>query len=169
MTTINSNPEILDFAEGERPLLPSGLNTLTILTFIGCGIGFLSAIYSFMTIDTSYKKLVEMQDKLETLPPMVRNMVGPEALAMAKKSVDNKLPILLLTIVGVVLCVYGAIEMRKLKKQGFILWIVGEVLPVIGGGIFLGAGMFGGLYLFMLIFPAIFIILYSVQKKYLIY
>ena len=170
MADINTNrEEVLDFAEGGKPTLPSGLNILTILTFIGCAIGFIGGIYSYMTAEKSYKTLLDMQSKLDTVPPMMRKMMGPEALEMTKKSMDNKLPILLLTIVGVALCLYGAIEMRKLKKQGFILWLAGEVLPIIGIVIFLGIGTFAGFGLFFLLVPLIFIVLYLVQRKHLIY
>ena len=169
MTDINSTPEVLNFAEGEKPVLPSGLNILTILTFIGCALGFIGSIYSFATANTSYKKLLDAQDKIADAPPMLRKMMGPEMLEMSRKSMENKIPILLLSLVGVALCLYGAIEMRKLKKQGYILWLVGEILPIISGLIFLGAGMFSGFSLIILLFPVLFIILYTVQKKYLVY
>ena len=35
MKDINSTSEVLDFANGEKTALPTGLNVLTILTFIG--------------------------------------------------------------------------------------------------------------------------------------
>jgi len=95
--------------------------------------------------------------------------MGPDMLELSRKSMENKIPIMLLTIVGVSLCLYGALEMRKLKKQGFILWLVGELLPVVGGILFIGAGMFKGFALIGIAFPVIFIILYLMQKKHLIY
>jgi len=79
------------------------------------------------------------------------------------------LPIMLLTLVGVGLCLWGALEMRKLKKQGFMLWVIGEFLPIIGGLIFIGTGMVSGFSMIWLIIPVIFLILYLVQRKYLVY
>ena len=86
-----------------------------------------------------------------------------------RKTMENKIPILLLNLVGVALCAYGAIEMRKLKKQGFILWLAGEVVPIITSFLFVGVGVFKGFSAIILLFPITFIILYSVQRKNLVY
>ena len=169
MTEITPASEVLDFADGERPSLPSGLNVLTILTFIGSALAIIMSIWTYINAEKSYKSLVDAQDKMESAPAFVKNMMGPKMLEMSKRSMENKMPIMLLGIVAAALCIYGAIEMRKLKKQGYILWVVGEILPIVAGLIFIGAGIFGGFALVAMIFPIIFIILYSVQKKYLIY
>jgi hypothetical protein len=169
MNDTNATTNVLDFAEGGQPTLPTGLNVLTILTFIGCALGLIGGIYTYSTAEKSYKTLVEAQGKMGDAPALVKSMMGPEMVEMSRKSMENRLPIMLLTLVGVALCTYGAIEMRKLKKQGFILWLAGEVLPIVGGIIFLGAGMFKGFALIGIAFPVIFIILYLVQRKYLVY
>ncbi len=153
----------------QPPVLTSGLNVLTILTFIGCGIAFLSGIWSFMTAAKSYKGLQEAQGKLQDAPAWAKKLAGPEMLEIARKTMENKVPMLLLTMAGVVLCTWGAIEMRKLKKQGFILWVVGEFVPLLGSFVFLGAGVFMGFALFGLIFPVLFLILYATQRKHLVY
>lgn len=169
MTTPDSTSTVLEFAEGDRPTLPSGLNVLTILTFIGCGIGFISSIWSFINADKAYKNIMDAQDKIADAPAWAKKMMGPEMVDIARKSMENKLPILLLGLVATALCVYGALEMRKLKKQGFILWLAGEILPLVAGIIFIGTGMFNGFGLIALLFPVVFIILYAVQRKYLVY
>jgi hypothetical protein len=169
MNDINSTSNVLDFAEGERPKLPQGLNVLTILTFIGSALAIIGAIWNFTNAEKGYKNLLAAQDKMAEAPAWAKGMMGPEMLEMAKKAMENKLPMLLLGLAGAALCIYGALEMRKLKKQGFILWLVGEILPIVAGVIFVGTGMFGGFSLVMMIFPAIFIILYVVQRKYLVY
>jgi len=169
MNDTNSTSSVLNFAEGEKPTLPSGLNVLTILTFVGCAFGFISSIVSFLNAEKSYKTLVDMQDKIAEAPAWMRGAAGPNGLEVAKKSMENKLPILLLSLVGVAICVYGALEMRKLKKQGFILWLAGEILPIISGLLFIGSAMFNLFGIIAMLFPAIFIILYAVQKKNLVY
>ncbi len=113
--------------------------------------------------------MVKLQDKMEEMPAFMKKMMGPDALENARRTMENKVPVLLLTLVGVALCLYGAIEMRKLKKQGFTLWVAGEFLPIIGAFIFIGSGMFSGFALFALLFPLVFLILYAVNKKHLIY
>ena len=169
MTEINSSPEVLDFADGDRNVLPSGLNILTILTFIGSAIAIIFGVFTYRNAEKSYKDLVDAQDKISSAPAFVKGMMGPEMVEMSKKSMENKTPIMLLTLIGAALCIYGAIEMRKLKKQGFILWVVGEVLPIIAGLLFIGAAVFNGFALIGMAFPVIFIILYAVQKKYLVH
>ncbi len=94
-------------------------------------------------------------------------MVGPQALEMARKSYESRFPMLIIGLVAIGLCIYGAMQMRTLKKQGFYMWLIGELLPVIGGIIFIGMGMFSGLAMLGLIVPVLFIILYSTQLKYL--
>ena len=159
----------LDFAEGENPTLPSGLNVLTILTFVGSAIALITSVLGYTNAEKSYKQIVDSQAKLAEAPAWAKGMMGPNMVEMAKKSMENKLPVLLLGIVATALCIYGAIEMRKLKKQGFILWVVGEILPIITSVLFLGIGVFSGFGLIGLVIPIIFIILYAVQRKYLIY
>ena len=58
---------------------------------------------------------------------------------------------------------------RHPMYAGFILWLVGEILPIISGLLFIGTGMFSGFALIGTLFPIIFIILYVVQRKYLVY
>ena len=169
MNDSNSTSNVLDFAGGERPTLPSGLNILTILTFIGSGLGLISSVTSYVRAEKSYKDMVDAQDKMSEAPAFVKKMMGPEMVEITRKSMENKLPILLLGLVATALCVYGAIEMRKLKKQGFILWLVGEILPIVAGLIFIGTGMFSGFTMIFMLFPIVFIILYAVQRKYLVY
>jgi hypothetical protein len=165
----NSTSDLLEFNDGQKPALPSSLNVLTILTFIGCALGLLGGIWGYIKADQSYKDVVAAQDKMADAPAWAKSFMGPEMVEMARKSAENKLPILLLTLVGVALCLWGALEMRKLKKQGFILWVVGEFLPIAGGLIFVGGAMFSGFAMIGLIFPVVFLILYFVQKKYLVY
>ena len=169
MPEINSTTEVLDFADGQRDVLPSGLNILTILTFIGSAIALISGVWTYTNAEKSYRTLVDAQEKIANAPAYVKGMMGPEMVEMSKKSMENKLPIMLLTLVGAALCIYGAIEMHKLKKQGYILWVVGEILPIIAGLLFIGAGIVSGFALIAMVFPVIFIILYSVQKKFLVY
>ena len=169
MSEVNQNNDYLNFPDEGKPKLPVGLNILTILTFIGWALGFFGGLWQFFSAEKSYREMEKMRDKLDELPPMLKKMMGPDAFENARKAMENKVPVLLLTLVGVGLCLYGAIEMRKLKKQGFTIWAIGEFLPIFGMYFFLGSGMFNGFALFAYLFPILFLILYAVQKKNLIY
>jgi hypothetical protein len=168
MTDNNSTADVLNF-EGEEQKLPSGLNILTILTIIGSILSLLGGIWNYFRADKGYKDLVDMQGKLDEAPPMMKKMMGPEMVELARKTAENKLPIMLVTVIGAALCLWGALEMRKWKKQGFILWVAGEFLPVIATFIIIGTGFFSGFALIGVIFPIIFLVLYAVQRKHLKY
>jgi hypothetical protein len=152
---------------GEGQKIPGMLNVLTILTYIGCGLGVLGGFYSYFTVRSSYEKLIEMQGKIDSLPEFSRRFLTPEAIELARKSLENRLPVLIISMVSILLCAYGAAQMRQLKKMGFGVYVIGEVLPIIAGALYLGAGSFSGLYLLGSIVPIVFIILYATQTKYL--
>ena len=152
----------------EPKKLPSMLNVLTILTFISNGLGFITAFYSYFSAASNYDKVVQAQDKMDQMPDFVKNMMGPDPVGNARRMLDNRLPIMLLTLVGCLLCFYGAFQMRKLKKTGFTIYIIGDVVPFIGLFIFIGASMLTGFSgIFGLLITIVFIILYATQLKYL--
>jgi hypothetical protein len=84
---------------------------------------------------------------------------------MAKSMMENKLPIMLLTLLGSALCLYGAIEMRKLKKHGYTVWMAGELLPLLAMIPLVGVGAYGGFGAIALVFPVAMIIMYTICKK----
>jgi len=141
---------------------------LTILTFIGCVFELYSSVKNLLYGKEAVAKLEDAQVKLQDAPAFARKMAGPEMLDIAKKSVENAVPIFIISFVSIALCLYGAIEMRKLKKQGYVLWLAGELLPYIGTLIFIGTAFFSTYLAFILVFPIVFIILYTVNKKSLI-
>jgi hypothetical protein len=152
----------------EPKKLPSMLNVLTILTFIANGLGFISAFYSYFSAASNYDKVVQAQDKMDQMPDFVKNMMGPDPVGNARRMLDNRLPIMLLTLVGSALCFYGAWQMRKLKKTGFTIYIVGDVVPFISLFLFIGASTLAGFTgIFSLIITVVFVILYATQLKYM--
>lgn len=151
--------------ETENTALPSSLNVLTILTLIGSVIGVMSAIYSYFTICKSAEKLAnqEMPEMGETLSGIMES-----AIELSIKQCDSKLLILLATVIPCILCILGAIQMRKLQKQGFFIYLVGEIIGPIAMMFILGKSFGGMMLAFGLIIPIIFIILYATQQKYLV-
>lgn len=149
--------------------LPTGINVLTILTFVWSGITILLSFYSFATAKSSYEKIEKMQGsaELENAPEMIKKMAGPEMLEASRKTMENKVPILVIAIIATGLCVYGAMQMRKLLKQGYFVWLIGEILPIITTFIFVGSVAFSPFVLIGLIFPVAFIIMYGAQLKHM--
>lgn len=157
------------FDENAPKKLPSSINVLTILTFIGSAFGIIGGIWGFISADKSVEQMEKVMGDpaMQNMPGFVKDMMSPEALELAKAQAANKMPILLLTLIGAVLCIYGAVQMRKLKQQGYFVYLIGEILPILCYVIFVGIGVFKGMALIGLIFPVLFIILYTVNKKHL--
>lgn len=164
---INPQDSLNDFDKGK---LPSAINVLTILTIIGCSLGFISAFYSFFTAKKSYETMKEALDsgKMDEAPKWAKGMMTPEMLETTRKLMENKMPIFILSLVAYALCLYGAIEMRKLKKQGYLYYMVGEILPLVTTLIFIGTAAFSGFGMLGILIPIVFIILYTMNRKYLI-
>lgn len=154
--------------EPQQNKLPSLLNVLTILTFIGCAIELFFGSLNFIKGRKNLDDLEELQSsgKLDDAPDFMKKMAGPEALENARLAYENRIPLFVIALVGIGLCLYGAIQMRKLQKNGYYMWLIGELLPIVGSIIFIGIG-FAGAMSFMLIFPVLFIILYTTQLKHL--
>ncbi len=163
--TTNMNTNNPFEIESNKP--SSFLNVLTILSIIGSIIALLQAVFGFFTADKNYENMKKTMSstELDNAPGFVKGMFNEKTLMMAEKMADNKLPILITGILGAIICLWGAIEMRKLKKQGYTLWMIGELLPLIAVSIFIGAAAFSGLSLIGYLFPLLFIILYTVYRK----
>ena len=175
MTDFNQNlgqaKDMLNIEEGDIQKLPQMLNVLTILTYIGCALAALQAIYSYFAAETAYKvyQTFDTNSANTTGNAAVDNLMSGAA-EIAKKSYDNRLMILVFGLVGAALCFYGAMQMRNLKKQGFIIYLAGELLPTISFAIFIGFGSLlgGATAIFSSLFAIIFIVLYATQRKYLV-
>ncbi len=158
------------FDEVNRPKLSTGLNVLTILTFIGSAIQIIFGIYGYANaktaFDTKDKVLADLNK--EEVPEFARKMVGDpdKFIQLVTKSYENRLPILIISLVAAGLCIYGAMQMRKLNKQGFTFYLIGELLPFLSLILFIGAVGFSGVgIMFSVVIALIFIILYAMQRK----
>ena len=134
--TPETPPEVLNFDEAVKPKLPTGLNVLTILTFVGCAWELYSTVNNFIGGKKALEEMEKAQEKLAEAPAWARKLAGPEVQEMMLQSFNNKVPIFIIGLIAVTLCFYGALQMRKLKKEGYFLWLVGEILPFIGSVIF---------------------------------
>ncbi|MBS1660134.1 MAG: hypothetical protein JST68_03685 [Bacteroidetes bacterium] len=158
----SANPNLL-----EEPRKPSEtLKVISVLTFIGSGLAILAQLYSFFTAQKSYDTVVQMQDKMDQAPDFVKKMMGPDPVGTARKTLEAKTPMLIIAIVASVLCIYGAMQMRQLKKQGFPVYVIGEVLPIFAYYIFIGQMSIFALC-FSLLIAGLFIFLYASQRKYM--
>ncbi|UEG48572.1 hypothetical protein LK994_07975 [Ferruginibacter lapsinanis] len=168
MNPSNSSNDVLNFAEENNSKLPQSLNVLTILTFIGCGIGALGAVatpfimkFSKEMMDKATSMSTEMSDK--QLADIAR---GKHMIELTQQ---NIIPLTIIGVISIIACLVGALWMRKLKKDGYWLYVSGEVLPLIGNAVFLGAAAYADWKSYLgLLVPVVFIILYTLQRKYLV-
>jgi hypothetical protein len=159
------------FQENNIVTKPSSLlSTSTILSIIGSAIAMISAVTAFVNAEVNYEKIQKMvNDKdVAKAPEFVKSFFNENALLMAQKAVENKVPIMIISLIAAALCLFGAVMMRKLKKDGLKLWMTGELLPIASNLVFLGAASMSGLALINLVFPAVFIVIYMICRKELV-
>ena len=135
--------------------LPGILGVLTILTIIGSVFSLISAFFTGIGC-----KVLEMDS--------VTDKMNPNDLAFLQATCEHQTILMLSAIIGGALCLVAALMMRKLKQQGFVIYIVGQILPLIISLIVMGEYMFkswknySGIVLVLL-----FIGLYASQRKHL--
>ena len=160
--------EHLNFAtDQQKNKLPTGLNVLTILTFIGCAYELYSSVSNFIKGRKAIEEMEKAQEQLATAPSWAKKMMGPDMMEFITKTFENRLPLLIVGLIGTTLCIFGALEMRKQKMQGYYMWLLGEVLPWVGVILFTGTILFKTFIVWFLILPIVFIILYTLQRKHL--
>ncbi len=144
--------------------LPAFLNVLTILTFIGSGLALLSVIYSFLTLD---QQLENTRDAMRLLNDMPQNGFGRSMLESSLAILEHAPLLNTISIIVTICCIVGAILMRKLKKNGYYLYLIASILGIIVPLIFVGFGIIGFAIIIGNIFTLAFIIMYSVNLKHL--
>lgn len=169
-----NQPENKLWDETQPPKLGSTLNVLTILTFIGCGLQLLGTLSSFVTAKTNFdnKEETVKQFQSDEMPGFAKNLIGDpnDFMELVTKSYENRVPILLLSLVAIGLCLVGAMQMRKLKKQGYVLYVIGQAIPFVTMLAFIGSVAFGGLpAMISIAFTLLFVLLYTFQRKNLVY
>lgn len=148
--------------------IPSGLKVLTILTFIGSALGlvfilFLPALNRFML--GVLEKASNSNQEL-TATQLAEMEKGKSAVQLMQA---NMVPIMVTGLIGIALCVWGAIWMRKLKKDGYWIYVAGELMPLIVSFILMGTDQFNGAFSVIISvgIPLLFVVLYTMQRKYL--
>jgi hypothetical protein len=137
MSEENLLDEVIDDVKNEDGKLPQMLNVLTILTFIGSGLGVLGGLLL---------------------------LVGSGAVAAylpGAQGGGSVLVIGIITLLTSAACIYGAIQMRKLNKQGFFIYVAGVAIALIAGI------ALSGFNVMSLVWSGLFIGLYASQSKHL--
>lgn len=151
----------------EPKKMPDMINVLSILTFIWSGIIILFSLWNFIKAKANYDAASTID--VDKMPGFFKKMMGSDYMEKARIAYENRIPIMLLGLIGCVLCIYGAMQMRQLKKNGFYIYVLGEIaVPIVTGVIFWGVSSLTGFGSMLgLCIYVLFIVLYATQLKYL--
>lgn len=161
----------IDQGEFEKPKLTKTLNILTILTIIGSAFFLISVLLTPTCSGFSKKMMAKAAESGQEIS--AKDMENIRKANVKLEIIErNMVPYLAVNILGAGLCLLGAVLMRKLKKDGYWLYIAGQILPWVGNLLILGAGYFSGemaTTMVMVMITLLFIVLYTMQRKNLIY
>ena len=158
--------------QSESIKMTTTIKVMTILTFIGCVYSLITAISYInpqLTLEMQLEPLQQMLDKAEETSGnemmvniYLKNMDNVRILF------ENKYLFAIISLIGVGLCVYGAVEMRKMKKTGFYAYVSGQILPLLASLAITGWNIASGsTFIVSLLFFGIFILIYAFQLKHM--
>jgi high-affinity nickel permease len=165
METSNQNTHL--FEDQPKPLSGT-LNVLTILTFIGCGLAYLGTLYNLYKAGSYEADRAKLESQLDQIgEDGFAGRMLKSSLDIMDKSYDYRYILFVSGLVFTTFCLIGAIKMRKQKKSGLPLYIIGELAPVVLTGILIGFSSM--LMIFGAVIALVFVLLYVGQRKNLIY
>jgi hypothetical protein len=145
---------------------PAFLLVLCILSFVGIGFVFFSGLFSFVSHSTTHS-LQFLQDSRNPFGNLIENQ--DEFIATA--NINN-----IVGIIAALVCLAGVLLMWNLKKAGFYVYSVAEIVPPVVALALSGHAGYGsspimvmvnmGL-VFALLIAIAFIIMYAVNLKHM--
>jgi uncharacterized Tic20 family protein len=111
-----------------EPARPQFLTVLCILTWVCCGIMFLSTLYTIFN-KPSPEDMAAQVEKMREI-----NEQAAEQMEAAFENQDNTSMMMsnVLGLVAMIVTTLGTIMMWQLKKKGFYVYIAGELIPYLG-------------------------------------
>jgi hypothetical protein len=175
METINNE----SFVAETVPARPQFLTVLCILTWICCGLIFISTLWKVLMPETPEKQL-EKIEQLRQYNPEAADQMEAMLIKQQENGPGRTILMNVLTMVALGFSAFGAYMMWQLKRSGFYVYLAGELLPYLGflmggmeeleaAGAMSGMGSLAGIVIgVMLIFDAAFIVMYAVNLKYMV-
>jgi hypothetical protein len=167
MTDMNQIQDQLNLEAKDMKTLPQALNVLTILTYIGSAFQLIGALITYFTIGASYKVYENLSENPGAVEDNPFGKIMSAASETVKKQYENRTLIVIVAVACAVACFYGALQMRNRKMMGYNIYVAGELIYPIVNMILIGFGGFGALGAVGLIFPILFVVLYTLQRKHL--
>ena len=147
----------------EAPKRPTFITVLCILTWVGCGIGLIMSLVAWWGTRAAAAMMDVAGSMAEGAGANTDAMPG---MAEAMNALKYANMLMIISVIGTLLCLVGSIQMWKLKKMGFYLYVVGELAPPIATMVLLG-GMAGAMGIVGLILPIVFVVLYGLNLKHM--
>lgn len=169
---MEQQPRATDLFQNEQQPPQYGmLKTLTVLTFIGCALAYIFLFVGIADWGNYEKNLADAQKEMDKIRDNeTASKIADGTIEYMKKSHEHRYVITATSLLFTTMCLIGAMRMRKLKKSGYPIYLIGELAPLAVSGALLGFSFFGGIMMAVSAFFAIlFVILYTTQRKYLIY
>lgn len=156
MDILDETNEMYDRREGQRPVF---ITVLCILTWVGSFLGLIGGVFQLYT----YSALRQLNSQF------TQN-------GLTEGSSGYLFWIAMGTILGSLLCSLGAIFMFRLKKLGFFIYLVGQLIPL-AGSVYSMLVVSAGVQMLQtfsvistgvgMIFPIAFIVMYGVNLKHM--
>lgn len=159
-----------------KPVRPTFLTVLCILTFIGSGLGIIQDIISYMNANTNadiaQTVLQDAQDKLSEAEDSGTGAKIAEKIFSGTSDMlvpANMRKIALFSIVASIFTLLGGILMFQLKKTGFWIYVLGTIVGIVGPITIFGTGNLLSVFQTMGIafIGVIFVVLYALNLKHL--
>ena len=159
-------------SQSESKTITKTIHVMTILTFIGCVYSLITAVSYInpqLTLEMQLEPLQQMLDKVEETSgnEMMVN-IYLKSMDNVRVLFENKYLFAIISLIGVGLCVFGAVEMRKMKKTGFYAYVSGQMLPLLASLAITGWNIASGsTFIVSFLFYGIFILIYAFQVKHM--
>lgn len=164
------------------PKRPSFLTVLCILSFIGCALGLATGVWGYFSNKTAAASGLgdQVNERLDSAmdDAMTNGEMTDQERQMAESitnalgggiNFDNAATASLVGGLMCIVCFIGVFMMWNLKKTGFFIYLIGQVVSIAAPFIWSsGLGIFGSMFSMIgAIFPIIFVILYALNLKHM--
>jgi len=152
---------------------PTFLTVLCVLTFIGSGFALLSGIYNYamapMAAEMTEEALQKAEDQLayQEMNEGTANLLE-QTFSASLEMVEHASTLALISVLGALLSLTGAFLMFKLKRNGYYVYTVAQLMLIIAPISLVGFNFVtGASALITGFFALLFIVLYGVNLKHL--
>ncbi len=159
----------------QEPKRPQFLTVICVLSFVWCGLSVLLGIWSM--IRNTPENMAESIEQVRGFNPEMADKMEQQMIDMQESTYMQISPYL--NFVYAIISFLGVFMMWKLNKNGFFIYLVGELVPYVGflvAGKQMSAMMSGGgmmkeigliMTVLMVVFDIAFFVMYGMNLKHM--